>query len=69
MMALEVKVSPDGKFLYSSQRRDDNTIGIYAIDQQTGQLTVMGLCRVVAPARVISTLILQEISDSCQSEE
>lgn len=38
----EVKVSPDGKFLYSSQRRDDNTIGIYAIDQQTGQLTGNG---------------------------
>ncbi|MBW7839122.1 MAG: beta-propeller fold lactonase family protein, partial [Chitinophagaceae bacterium] len=25
-----------------SQRRDDNTIGIYAIDQQTGQLTGNG---------------------------
>lgn len=34
----EVKVSPDGRFLYVSNRGDQNVIGIYAIDAQTGKL-------------------------------
>lgn len=35
----EIKVSPDGRFLYTSNRADQNTIGIYAIDQQSGKIT------------------------------
>lgn len=38
----ELKVSPDGKYLYISNRGDQNTIGIYAIDQQSGKLTNKG---------------------------
>ncbi|MCO6496449.1 MAG: lactonase family protein [Chitinophagaceae bacterium] len=38
----EVKVSPDGKFLYSSQRGKENTIGIFEIDKNTGELTSKG---------------------------
>lgn len=38
----EIKVSPDGKFLYISSRGDQNTIGIYAIDQQSGKITFKG---------------------------
>lgn len=38
----EVMVSPDGKFLYTSQRADQNTIGIFQIDEATGELTLKG---------------------------
>lgn len=38
----EVKVSPDGKFLYVSNRGDQNVIGIFAIDEKTGKLTNKG---------------------------
>lgn len=38
----EVMVSPDGKFLYTSQRADQNTIGIFQIDESTGKLTLKG---------------------------
>lgn len=38
----EIKVSPDGKFLYISHRGDQNVIGIYSIDQQTGKITLKG---------------------------
>lgn len=38
----EIQVSPDGKFLYTSQRNDDNSLTIYAIDPDTGKLTVKG---------------------------
>ncbi len=34
----EVLVSPDGKFLYTSQRADQNTIGVFSIDQSTGKI-------------------------------
>lgn len=34
----EVQVSPDGKFLYCSNRYEQNTIAIYSIDQASGQL-------------------------------
>lgn len=38
----EIKVSPDGKFLYISNRADQNTIGIYEINPDTGKLTNKG---------------------------
>jgi 6-phosphogluconolactonase len=34
----EIKMHPDGKFLYSSNRRHDS-IAIFAIDPATGMLT------------------------------
>lgn len=37
--AAEVRLSPDGKFLYASNRGDANEIVIYAIDQQNGRLS------------------------------
>lgn len=38
----EIGISPDGKFLYTSQRDDHNSITIYAIDADSGKLTVKG---------------------------
>lgn len=38
----EVAISPDGKTLYTSQRKNDNTIGIYAIDPSDGRLMNKG---------------------------
>ncbi|SFB92421.1 6-phosphogluconolactonase [Parapedobacter composti] len=37
--AADVKLSPDGRFLYASNRGDANTIAIYAVDSDTGKLT------------------------------
>jgi len=34
----DIHVSPDGKFLYASNRAESNTIGIFRIDQKTGLL-------------------------------
>jgi 6-phosphogluconolactonase len=38
----EIRISPDGKFLYASNRGDANEIAIYAIDQQKGTLKMLG---------------------------
>jgi 6-phosphogluconolactonase len=38
----DIHVSPNGKFLYASNRGDANSIVIYAIDPTTGKLTVEG---------------------------
>jgi 6-phosphogluconolactonase len=38
----DIHVSPNGKFLYASNRGDANSIVIYAIDQNTGKLTEKG---------------------------
>lgn len=39
----DIHISPDGRFLYSSNRwEDENTIAIFAVDQQTGLLTLLG---------------------------
>ncbi len=40
--AADIHVSHDGKFLYCSNRGDANTITIFAINQQSGKLTVAG---------------------------
>ena len=38
----EIEVSPDGKFVYASNRDESNTIAIFSIDQSTGKLTLVG---------------------------
>jgi 6-phosphogluconolactonase len=38
----DIHVSPDGKFLYASNRGDENTIAIYSIDQKNGKLVLKG---------------------------
>lgn len=40
--AADIHVSPDGKFVYASNRLDLNEIVIYAVDQSTGTLTFVG---------------------------
>ena len=37
----DIHVSPDGKFLYASNRGTSNTIAIFKINQQTGKLTLV----------------------------
>lgn len=38
----DIHVSPDGKFLYASNRGEENTITIFAISPSTGKLTLKG---------------------------
>ncbi len=39
----DIHISPDGKFLYASNRREDeNTIAIFSIAQESGMLTLVG---------------------------
>ena len=38
----DIHVSPDGKFLYASNRGDANNIAIFSIDKKTGKLKTMG---------------------------
>jgi 6-phosphogluconolactonase len=38
----DIHVSPDGKFLYASNRDSSNTIAIFKIDEATGRLTSVG---------------------------
>ncbi|NOT51118.1 MAG: lactonase family protein [Chitinophagaceae bacterium] len=38
----DIHVSPDGKFLYASNRGLSNTIAIFSIDQANGHLTLIG---------------------------
>ena len=38
----DVHVSPDGKFLYASNRGAENNIAIFKIDKNTGKLTLVG---------------------------
>jgi 6-phosphogluconolactonase len=38
----DIHVSADGRFLYCSNRGESNTIAIFAIDNKTGKLTVVG---------------------------
>ncbi len=42
MSGADIHVSPDGKFLYSSNRDISHTIAIFSIDQQTGMITLVG---------------------------
>ncbi len=38
----EIMISPDGKFLYASDRGDLNLIAIFSIDAASGKLTLKG---------------------------
>ncbi len=38
----DIHVSPDGKFLYCSNRGESNTISIFSIDAMTGKLSIVG---------------------------
>ncbi|MFM6926670.1 MAG: lactonase family protein [Ferruginibacter sp.] len=38
----DIHVSPDGRFLYASNRAEANTIAIFSINQQNGKLTLIG---------------------------
>ena len=38
----DIHVSPDGKFLYASNRGEENNLAIYLIDPKTGKLTSKG---------------------------
>jgi 6-phosphogluconolactonase len=38
----DIHVSPDGKFLYASNRGESNTIAIFSINQKNGQITPVG---------------------------
>jgi 6-phosphogluconolactonase len=40
--AADIHVSPDGKFLYASNRGESNTLAIFSIDNATGKLTAKG---------------------------
>jgi 6-phosphogluconolactonase len=39
----DIHVSPDGKFLYASNRGDENTIAIFSLSQTTGRLQLKGI--------------------------
>jgi 6-phosphogluconolactonase len=39
----DIHVSPDGKFLYASNRGESNTIATFAINRRTGQLTKLSV--------------------------
>lgn len=38
----DIHISPDGKFLYASNRGDENTITIFSINESSGRLTLKG---------------------------
>lgn len=38
----DIHVSPDGKFVYASNRGESNDIAIFAVDKSTGKLTLRG---------------------------
>lgn len=38
----DIHISPDGKFLYASNRFEANNIAIYSVDQKTGMLSLVG---------------------------
>lgn len=38
--AAEIQISPDGRFLYASNRGDQNSIAIFSINEPTGMLTI-----------------------------
>jgi 6-phosphogluconolactonase len=39
----DIHVSPDGKFLYASNRAEANTIAIFSIDPKNGKLSLTGI--------------------------
>lgn len=47
----DIHLSPDGKFLYASNRGEENNLAIFSVDKQTGKLTHVGyqLCGGLQP--------------------
>ncbi|MDE3251593.1 MAG: lactonase family protein [Bacteroidota bacterium] len=41
----DIHLSPDGKFLYASNRGDENNLAIFSVDRQSGKLTHVGYQR------------------------
>ncbi|MFM9020634.1 MAG: lactonase family protein [Sediminibacterium sp.] len=39
----DIQISPDGKFLYMSNREDENSVAIFSVDEKTGLLTSAGI--------------------------
>src|SRR3546814_2718483 len=39
--AAEIRISPDGRFLYASNRGEANRLTIYSIDSHSGKLTLV----------------------------
>ena len=39
----DIHVSPDGKFLYASNRSESNTIAIFSVNKKNGQLTLSAI--------------------------
>ena len=42
VLAADIHVSPDGRYLYASNREDLNNIVIYSIDEESGRLSFVG---------------------------
>ncbi len=40
-LGAEIKIAPSGRFVYASNRGDDS-LAIYAVDQETGKLSLVG---------------------------
>ena len=40
--AADIHISPDGRFLYTSNRDDENSIGVFGISTATGKLSLAG---------------------------
>ena len=40
-LGAEIKIAPSGRFVYASNRGDDS-LAIYAVDQETGKLALVG---------------------------
>lgn len=40
--AADIHISPDGKFLYASNRGEINTLAVFAVDQESGKLSPVG---------------------------
>lgn len=38
----DIHVSPDGRFVYASNRGEENNLAIFSVDQNTGKLTAIG---------------------------
>ena len=38
----DIHISPDGKFLYASNRADENNLAIFSINEHTGMLKLLG---------------------------
>jgi len=61
----EIQITPDGKFLYASNRGADS-LAMFAIDASSGRLTPIGQVSTQGRPRVILPLTLVKLSSGCQ---